>query len=565
MFNLHSFDSVPRGVSRVRRASLLAWEEHCIECAAPACYASCDLYRDRGDGQCRRVRFGPRANREFAGWRGYGVEAAFEKWAKLEAEGNAYLEPAAAILRRERWIARLAPLARAAGRLLYRITGDARWRRLAPALLKRYTRRLHRKAAAPACTFLLELYNPDPQPLEIELAIPGTRATFVAPFGFSSHQVEVAPPQGPFRISLIPEAERRAAIVLLAADFVELEPPEQKPVKCLVCDLDGTLWDGVLAEDPAVELKPEAARTLATLDERGVLLSVASKNDPAAAWRRLEELGLAERFLYPQIHWRPKSQSVREIASRLNIGLDAVAFLDDNPFERAEVAAACPGVRVIDAARLAQLPADPAFRGAQSEEARHRRRYYQDAVLRERALEESGGDYRAFLASCEIALEVDECRESDYERVVELVQRTNQLNFSGRRYTRAELGRALADPSLEKWVLRARDRFGAYGTVGFALVRESLGELAVEDFMLSCRVQAKEIERAFFAALRASRSGAPRLRVSFRATDRNTPARQALESMGFTPGDDRGGMVLESGRPLECDFIRVHWTCGALL
>lgn len=589
MFNLRSFDPsrLPARLAahdgappppRIRRASLLAWEEHCVECAAPACYRSCDLYRDRGDGQCRRFLYGVYANRAFPAWRGYGAQIAFERWAKLEAAGNTCLEPEAAVRRRERWISRLAPWADAAGALLYHATGDSRWRRLSQALLTRYTRWLHRRSADPPSAFLLELYNPDPSPLGIEVAISGEdaptfQARFEAPPGYSAHEIAAAEFERltkggrPFLISLIPEPERRATLVILSADFVEFEPAPQ-PVKCLVCDLDGTLWDGVLMEDGAVHLKPEAKRTLAALDERGVLLSVASKNDYAAAWRKLEELGLADRFLYPQINWRPKGRNVKEIAARLNIGLDAVAFLDDNPFERAEVAEACPGVRTIDAARLAELPGDPAFRGGASEDARQRRRYYQDAMLRERSLAECGGDYRKFLASCGIALEVEECRDRDFERVVELVQRTNQLNFSGRRYSRAELAAALADPARDKYALRAEDRFGAYGTIGFAIVREERDELTVEDFMLSCRVQAREIECAFLAALRASRARTvpPRLRVIFRATGRNAPARQALESLGLVPDGEGRGMTLGGERPLECDFIRVRWAgavCGA--
>ena len=134
-------------------------------------------------------------------------------------------------------------------------------------------------------------------------------------------------------------------------DQVEEEP--EQSVKCLVWDLDNTVWNGVLLEDAQVSLRPEVPGILRALDERGILHSIASRNDRTLAMEKLREFGLADYFLCPQINWNPKSDSIKGISETLRLGLDTFAFIDDQPFELAEVAFAHPKVLCIDAAELA--------------------------------------------------------------------------------------------------------------------------------------------------------------------------------------------------------------------
>jgi len=147
---------------------------------------------------------------------------------------------------------------------------------------------------------------------------------------------------------------------------------------------------------------------------------------------------------------------------------------------------------------------------------------YQQQVAREKEEQGFGDDYLGFLASCSIVLEIDGYSEHDGERVAELVQRTNQLNFSGRKYSREELLRIIADPTLGKFVLRVSDKYGSYGTVGFCLAKPGASTLEVLDFMLSCRVQAKFIEQALFSHLLAHHNpgAAEAIWVNFKKTDR---------------------------------------------
>src|ERR1700745_2812167 len=123
---------------------------------------------------------------------------------------------------------------------------------------------------------------------------------------------------------------------------------DRDTVKCVVWDLDNTLWDGVLLEDDEVFLRGEVVEIIKTLDSRGILHSIASKNDHAKAMEKLRQFGLQEFFLYPQINWNSKVSSITKISTAINIGLDSMALIDDQPFERDEINFSLPQVLCID-------------------------------------------------------------------------------------------------------------------------------------------------------------------------------------------------------------------------
>jgi FkbH-like protein len=128
-----------------------------------------------------------------------------------------------------------------------------------------------------------------------------------------------------------------------------------KAVKCVVWDLDNTLWAGVLLENDNVSLRDHVVDIIRTLDSRGILQSIASKNEYVPAIKKVQELGLHEYFLYPQIGWDSKASSIETIARLIDIGLDTVAFIDDEAFEREEVKFSHPEVLCLDALHLDQL------------------------------------------------------------------------------------------------------------------------------------------------------------------------------------------------------------------
>lgn len=572
----------------------MVWGEHCVECAAPACFKTCDLYDPRPDGRCRRFRYGMVRNRAFNSFRGYGAEILIRKWGKLEARGNTAMEPARVVLRRERHAQRLARWLNRVGKVLQSGTRDARWRYLAFSLLEKLNRRLHRTNPRPDLKpdlFLLEIYNPGNEVLYLTLHMGVARASLEPeqhdgplppPFSarlalepgytcqrFPYRLVQAIADSGlPFDISLVPEESQETHLVILSADFISEHSPAARAipapdnVKCVVWDLDNTLWDGVLLESEPQGLRPGVADLLRHFDERGILQSIASKNDHQHAYAMLERLGVSGYFLCPQINWGPKSESIKTIAKTLNIGVDSLAFIDDNPFELAEVAEAVPNLSCRHADGIAGLYHDPLFQGSSSAEARQRRQFYQEALVREQVQSRFGDDYLGFLATCAIEVDVHRYQAGHLERVAELAQRTNQLNFSGHKYQRDDLLGRLADPTLEKYVIDCRDKFGSYGTVGFSLVRRLPDAIRIEEFMLSCRVQGKFVEQAFFHYLVGlQKAPLQRIEVNFRATDRNRPAQQTLNAMHFAPINGIAGLALDlECHPLRCDFIQVNAT-----
>jgi HAD superfamily phosphatase (TIGR01681 family) len=463
----------------VEAMSLLYWAEHCVECAAPGCYQTCDLYQPRPDKRCRRLTFGAKKNRHFPSLRGYGVEIAFKKWAKLEAFANMSLSPIDTVLRGEKAIEAGAPVLNLVGMAMSKLKPKSRWLSATHVVLESLVRHLHRsrKTRGTPDAFLLEVYNPAGQTVRIQInivpfAFPQTdttalvglkhsfRTTVLCPPGYSRNEIEASQfchlmkEEQPLLVSMIPEADSEARLVLLSADFVKFSSRHNatRKIKCVVLDLDNTLWEGILVEGDEVQLRPEIPPLLKHLDERGILLSIASKNDFDLAWGKLQELGVSDYFLHPQISWAPKSHGVRKIAERLNLGLDSFAFIDDNPFELEQVTAACPEVLCLAQASIPGLIKDQRFQGSVTADSSRRRLLYKEAVTREAEQEKFGSDIQSFLARSDIRLEISEYVEADEERVAELVQRTNQLNCSGHKYTREQMKQILKDPQLEKYV-----------------------------------------------------------------------------------------------------------------
>jgi FkbH-like protein len=572
--------------------SFLFWGEHCIECAAPACFQSCDLYQARPDGRCRRFTWGIGRTSAFPSLRGYGVEVSFKKWGKLETRGNTGMARRGRLLAFERLLGWAAPVLNWIGAGMARILRRRQWRELTVHAYEKLGRTLHRRMRhdrAPDA-FLLEVYNPADVDVRLQISmgiarndigrrlnaetmLPSFRKSIRLTPGYSRHEIArnefsaVTESGLPFDIALIPEADSGPTLVFLTSDFVcyALRQHSATPstsnlpgVKCVVWDLDNTLWDGVLLENDVVRLNRSALDLLKAFDDRGILASVASKNDFALAYRKLIDFGIAEYMLFPQINWLPKSEGIKIIAEKLNIGLDTFVFIDDNPFELAEVSQTLPMVMCVQSADIARLLDDPRFAGSTSAEAKRRRSMYREAMVREEEQRKFGEDFFGFLRTCDIKLRIMPYAPEFFDRLSELVQRTNQLNFSGRKYKRHEIESLLTDERLEIWLLDCSDKFGSYGVVGCGIVSRGADEVRIEDFMLSCRVQGKFVEQAFFNAM-VDGDTSKRLWVNFRATGRNTPAQQCLSTIGFEVSPNEVGMVLDPRkRALSCDFITVE-------
>ncbi|MFI9360991.1 HAD-IIIC family phosphatase [Kitasatospora sp. NPDC053057] len=312
--------------------------------------------------------------------------------------------------------------------------------------------------------------------------------------------------------------------------------PSMVTVKCLVWDLDNTLWKGTLLEDGVVTL-PDGIRDVITeLDSRGILQSVASKNDHDLAWERLERLGVAEYFVLPKIGWIPKSGSVREIADELKFAHTTIAFIDDQPAERAEVAHHLPEVRSYPAEAALTLPDLPEFRPATvTEDSGRRREMYQAGFRREAARQDFVGADEEFLRSLELEMEISRATEAELARVEELTLRTSQMNATGVHYSDTALRGLLTDPAHEVLVITLRDRFGPHGAVGIVLLERLPEVWHLKLLATSCRVVSFGAGTVILRWLidQAARHHV-HLAADFRRTDRNRMMEVAYRFAGFT-------------------------------
>lgn len=315
-------------------------------------------------------------------------------------------------------------------------------------------------------------------------------------------------------------------------------------IKCVVWDLDNTLWDGVLLEGDDVRVRLGAIETISELDRRGVVHSIASRSDSDTALAKLRDLGLEEMFLAPQISWGPKSAAIRSIASELNISTDAIAFVDDDPFERDQVSSELPDVLVVDAVDIPILVEKPEFEQVRvTRDASQRRHMYQAELGRRK--DEQAMTPGEFLASLDMTLSISPAREDDLDRLEELTVRTNQLNSTGYTYSHEDLAGFSGSPRHRLLVAGLEDRYGTYGKVGVALIDLRGGRRLLRLFLMSCRVMSRGIGRILLThvLLEARAAGSP-LQAEFIRTDRNRPMYLTFKMAGFREIDRNGDIAL---------------------
>ena len=315
------------------------------------------------------------------------------------------------------------------------------------------------------------------------------------------------------------------------------------PAKCLVLDLDNTLWGGILGEagpggielgnDYPGSLYRDFQLAVRTFRDRGILLAIASKNNDTETIQILQQhpdmVLRLEDFAAVQIHWNDKASSLRAIASQLRIGLDSLVFYDDSPIERAWIRTELPEVTVIEVPvdplqRVAALYACEAFdQTALSDEDRKRASLYQLDQKREEVRSESH-TLSDFLTTLQIRVTTGRVDGDTLPRVAQLINKTNQFNLTGRRYTESEIQQQIDTGAIALW-LRASDRFGDYGLVGAAIALPESAEVwRIDTFVLSCRILGRQVENELLSAL-TREVGAKRLRPEYIPTGRNAPAK----------------------------------------
>lgn len=317
-------------------------------------------------------------------------------------------------------------------------------------------------------------------------------------------------------------------------------------IKCVVWDLDGTLWEGTLSEGGAGALRSGVADTVRELDRRGIIQSIASKNEASAALKRLAELGLAEYFLCPQISWGHKSDAVQTILTTLNLKPEAVAFVDDNPFERDEVRFAHPKVRTYDADQAVQLPQMEEFSVRfVTQDSANRRKMYQADLDRQQAEQSFKGSAEEFLATLNMRMDISRVTEGDLRRVEELTVRTHQLNSTGYTYSYDQLLALSQSPDHIFCICGLRDNYGDSGKVGLLLLERQPQALRLKLLIVSCRVMSRGIGSALLAyATQLALAQGKKLQAEFLETEHNRIMYITYKLAGFDEVEEDGANLL---------------------
>lgn len=344
--------------------------------------------------------------------------------------------------------------------------------------------------------------------------------------------------------------------------------------KVVICDLDDTLWGGIVGDegwenlqlgghDPVGEALVDFQRELQALSRRGIILAIVSKNTESVALEAIEkhpEMVLRKNdFAAWRINWEDKAQKIVDLMKELNLGLQSAVFLDDNPAERARVGEALPELLVPDLPKDKMLYASILRRltcfdvPVVTDEDRKRAGIYSSQRDRRVALERTHevGSLEEWLYTLDIKVHAESIKDTNRQRTGQLFNKTNQLNLSTRRLTEAEILGWPSKHNRKLWTYRVSDKFGDSGLTGIASVELDGDEAKVVDFILSCRVMGKRVEETIVhhLTLSARTLGAKKLIAEYLETKKNQPCLEFLR---------RSGLVNESRNIFTWDLSKEY-------
>lgn len=347
-----------------------------------------------------------------------------------------------------------------------------------------------------------------------------------------------------------------SGLVKIAQEYIPyIIPLASKTKKCIVLDLDNTLWGGIIGEDGIqnIRLGPDKEgmpyldfqKRILELSERGIILAINSKNnheDAIEVIRKHRHMLLKEEhFACIKINWQDKATNLKEIAKELNIGLDSIVFIDDDKTNRELVRNIVPEVTVVD------LPDDPANYASCIENLRlfdmfsitkddlNRGKSYLEERKREE-LKSEAPDFKSFLKKLEIKINVMNIDDSLIPRIAQLTQKTNQFNMTTRRYQEEDIKKMSEAENMMIKCIDIKDRFGEYGITGAIVIKkDDISTWNIDSFLMSCRILGKNIEHYFMKYLvnEAKKQGITRITGTFIQTEKNKPAESFYNDFGF--------------------------------
>jgi len=551
----------------IEKIAPLVWQEHCVECAMPACYKTCAHYKPRIDGRCRLFKYGAERFENKEAILGQNVVIDMNEWAKLETffftSGISYEE-----------LKKINSRVNALGKLA-QILKLGKLRRFCYYIKEYYTRKIGDKNSEIPQLFLCEIVNNGKEyTLNLEnraneqivyrtgmKVVSGFNRFLISTTDFNylkGHRNH---------LSIYPDGNNQQIINIVSLELITLKadcinkyfPQSKNKIKCVVWDLDNTLWDGILEEVgiTGIRVKNCIVDIIKDLDRKGIINSISSKNYEDKAIEALKYYGLYDYFVCPMINWNAKSENIKIIAKTLDIGIDTFVFIDDSFFELGEVQQNCPDIRVCHVKDIQEYIKKDFFDVPVTDESKRRRESYKEIAVRNRAEAEFKDDITKFLKSCSIEVHVAHPNDSELVRCYELVQRTNQLNISADRLTLDQIKEFVNSENYDCYRIKASDKYGDYGLVGFAVFDVSKkSKVILKHFVFSCRAARKKIEQGFFEAMIDVYriKGYKQLELICRVTKKNQLMQQVLEECGLfdkkVESKDRYNLVHDMSRPM---------------
>jgi FkbH-like protein len=342
--------------------------------------------------------------------------------------------------------------------------------------------------------------------------------------------------------------------------------------KCLILDCDNVLWNGILGEGGVKSLFLEVQRIAIDLHKTGVLLAIASKNNQEDVLKFLEqeqEMLLKSHHLSAvEVNWNNKAENIEKIASKLNIGLDSIVFVDDNEFECNLVRRMLPDVKVIkfdgnEFGLRRNLVRQGLFDVHRlTQEDKLRTQMYYESAQRSLVLE-SSLTFEDYLISLEIVVEIGQVSDDEIPRVAQLTQKTNQFNLTTRRYTESEIANFAKKKGVYVLFLKASDKISELGLVGVSILKAKEKTLEIDSLLLSCRALGRGIESAFIGVIKdfAVAAGFEELCGKYLETKKNSQVSNFYRDHGFESQKNGGSEVftcdLQKYDPVTPNWIKI--------
>lgn len=375
-------------------------------------------------------------------------------------------------------------------------------------------------------------------------------------------------------------------LVKLSSEYMSyIYPLTSMTKKCIVLDLDNTLWGGIIGEDdveniklgPEKEGKPflDFQKRLLELFERGIILAINSKNnyeDVIEFIRNHKYMLLKEdNFACIKINWQDKATNTKEIAKELNIGLDSMVFIDDDKTNRELIKKFIPEILVLE------VPEDPSSYPEIIENLNvfnlftitgddlKRGKTYIDQKKR-KTLKSEATDIKSFLKQLEIKIDVIEASKANIPRIAQLTQKTNQFNITTRRYQEENIKNFSESINYLVKCIDVKDKFGDYGITGVVIIKkyDTEGYWDIDSFLLSCRILGKDIEFSLMQNIidEAKKTGVKEIHGTFIPTKKNKPAKNFLKECGFILDEEKEGKkhyILKVGKEKKRDsYVEVR-------